>query len=77
MADEPAVQLVAESLGVSTAQVGLAWLLAHDPRVLLIPGTADADHLGANLAAGALELDEATLATLDAVTSRSTQVQIG
>jgi aryl-alcohol dehydrogenase-like predicted oxidoreductase len=75
--DEPAVRAVAETLGVTPAQVGLAWLLHHAPNVLLIPGTADAGHLEANLAAAAITFDDAALATLDAVESRSADVPIG
>jgi pyridoxine 4-dehydrogenase len=75
--DEPAVRDAAAKLGVTPSQVGLAWLLHHAPNVLLIPGTASIDHLEANLAAGALTFDEATLATLDAVPSRSSQVALG
>jgi pyridoxine 4-dehydrogenase len=67
VADQPGVRAVAQSLGCTPAQVGLAWLLHHAPNVLLIPGTADAAHLEANLAAGAVTLDEKTLADLDAV----------
>ncbi|MGW0964885.1 aldo/keto reductase [Streptomyces sp. NPDC002516] len=74
--DEPAVHAVAESLGVTPAQVGLAWLLHHAPNVLLIPGTADTAHLEANVAAGEITLDAVTLATLDAVKSRSNEVPI-
>ncbi len=67
--EEPAVQEAARALGVTPAQLGLAWLLRRSPNVLLIPGTASAEHLEANLAAGAVEalLDEGTLAALDAV----------
>ncbi|MGW1029981.1 aldo/keto reductase [Streptomyces sp. NPDC002577] len=68
--DEQAVQAAARALGCTPAQVGLAWLLHHAPNVLLIPGTADARHLEANLAAGAITLDEDTLTALDAVQSR-------
>jgi pyridoxine 4-dehydrogenase len=68
--DEPAVIAAAQRLGSTPSQVGLAWLLHHAPNVLLIPGTANADHLRANVDAGALSLDEATLAALDAVPSR-------
>jgi aryl-alcohol dehydrogenase-like predicted oxidoreductase len=75
--DEPAVRSVAASLGVTPVQVGLAWLLHHAPNVLLIPGTADAAHLEANVAVAAITFDDATLATLDAVESRSTDVPIG
>ncbi|MFI5972723.1 aldo/keto reductase [Streptomyces sp. NPDC051452] len=75
--DEPVVHAVAESLGVTPSQVGLAWLLHHAPNVLLIPGTADAAHLEANIAVGEITLDTPTLATLDAVQSRSSQAPIG
>ncbi|GGP78569.1 aldo/keto reductase [Saccharothrix coeruleofusca] len=69
--EESAVRAAAEALGVTASQVGLAWLLHHAPNVLLIPGTADADHLEANVAAGGITFDAATLAALDAVESRS------
>ncbi|MFE2423837.1 aldo/keto reductase [Streptomyces hokutonensis] len=75
--DEPAVQAVAESLGATASQVGLAWLLHHAPNALLIPGTADVAHLQANMAVGEITLDTAALATLDAVESRSNDVPIG
>ena len=75
--DEPAVRAVAESLGVTPSQVGLAWLLHHAPNVLLIPGTADAGHLEANLAAGAITFDATQLADLDAVATRSAEVPLG
>ena len=67
--DEPAVQQAAADLDVSPAQVGLAWLLAHSPATLLIPGTADIAHLEANVAAGDITFDPDTLAALDAVPS--------
>jgi pyridoxine 4-dehydrogenase len=70
--DAPAVLAAAESLSCTPAQIGLAWLLHHAPNILLIPGTADARHLQANLAAGALAIDPATLATLDAIPSHVT-----
>ncbi|PBD02156.1 aryl-alcohol dehydrogenase-like predicted oxidoreductase [Streptomyces sp. Ag82_O1-15] len=75
--EEPVVHAVAESLGVAPSQVGLAWLLHHAPNVLLIPGTADAAHLEANLAADKITFDAATLATLDAIESRSNELPIG
>ncbi|MFE2970920.1 aldo/keto reductase [Streptomyces sp. NPDC059340] len=75
--EEPVVHAVAESLGVTPSQVGLAWLLHHAPNVLLIPGTADAAHLEANMVAGKITFDAATLATLDAIQSRSNEAPIG
>ncbi|MFD7655417.1 aldo/keto reductase [Actinosynnema sp. NPDC059797] len=77
VADEPAVRAAAESLGVTPAQVGLAWLLHHAPNVLLIPGTADPAHLEANAAVRDISFDDATLAALDAVESRSNDVPLG
>jgi aryl-alcohol dehydrogenase-like predicted oxidoreductase len=65
--EQPVVLAVAERLGVTAAQVGLAWLLAHYSRTLLIPGTANLGHLAENLAAGDLVLDDATKAELDGV----------
>jgi aryl-alcohol dehydrogenase-like predicted oxidoreductase len=62
--DQPVVLAVAERLGVTAAQVGLAWHLAHYERTLLIPGTSDPGHLAENLAAGDLVLDDATMAEL-------------
>jgi len=72
-----AVLAVAESLGVTPSQVGLAWLLHHAPNILLIPGTADRAHLEANMAVSEITLGADMLATLEAVESRSANVPIG
>lgn len=63
--DHPVVINAAQSLGATPAQVGLAWLLAHDPRILLIPGTSSLDHLAENVATRHLRLDANTMALLD------------
>jgi aryl-alcohol dehydrogenase-like predicted oxidoreductase len=52
----------------------LAWLLAVSPVTLPIPGTATAAHLDANLAAAALQLDQAEMHAITAAASRATQV---
>ena len=65
--DRPEVRSAARTTGAGPAQVGLAWLLGHAPNVLLIPGTGSLTHLEENVAAGALHLDAATTATLDAL----------
>lgn len=57
---------VAQRLGASPAQVGLAWLLAHDEHVLLIPGTSSVAHLEDNVAAADLHLDQRAMTALDA-----------
>lgn len=66
--DVPEVREIAAELGATPAQVGLAWLLAHAPNALLIPGTADPEHLRENLAAGDLEIPDEAMARLDALT---------
>jgi aryl-alcohol dehydrogenase-like predicted oxidoreductase len=63
---EPAeVLAVARAHGATPAQVRLAWTLQRGPHVLAIPGTGNADHLAANVAAAALRLtgDEMTRLT--------------
>ena len=66
--DQPAVRAAAAALGATPAQIGLAWLLAHYSGTLLIPGTANPDHLAENIAAGDVRLDPDTLAELDRIT---------
>lgn len=46
------------------AQIRLAWTLHQGPHVLAIPGTGNPDHLLENVAAGAIELSDAELASL-------------
>ena len=48
----------AQRLGVTPAQVALAWTLGLAPNVLLIPGTSSLRHLEENLAVADIELDE-------------------
>ena len=65
--DQPRVQEAAARLDVTPLQVGLAWLLRHSPNTLLIPGTTSVEHLEQNLAAASVELDDETMAGLDAL----------
>ena len=53
---DPAVLDLADRLGATPAQVGLAWLLAHRDNILLIPGTSSVAHLEENVKAGDLVL---------------------
>ena len=61
VAEHPAVVAAAAELGATPAQVGLAWLLAHDPGTLLIPGTRSLEHLAENVAAADVPVDAAAL----------------
>ena len=61
------VDAVAAELGAKPGQVALAWLLAQGDDIAPIPGTKRVEYLEENVAADALELSEAQLATLNAV----------
>jgi pyridoxine 4-dehydrogenase len=67
LADDPAIAAVAEKHGAQATQIALAWLLARDERILLIPGTTSVAHLEENIAAGDIVLDAEDLERLDAV----------
>jgi pyridoxine 4-dehydrogenase len=69
--DEPAVQEAATVLGVTPAQVGLAWLLQHSPQMLLIPGTGNLAHLVENVGTSQVALDATTVATLNTLAADS------
>jgi pyridoxine 4-dehydrogenase len=56
--ENPAVVELAEQLGATPAQVGLAWLLHHSENILLIPGTRSLAHLEENMATRSLRLSE-------------------
>jgi aryl-alcohol dehydrogenase-like predicted oxidoreductase len=67
LAGEATIVEVAAKHRATPAQIALAWLLARYDRMLLIPGTTSIAHLGENMAAIKLELDDADLAALDRV----------
>jgi pyridoxine 4-dehydrogenase len=56
---------IARAHGAGPAQVALAWLLAHSPVMLPIPGTSSIAHFEENLEAAQLELTEEDLETLE------------
>jgi aryl-alcohol dehydrogenase-like predicted oxidoreductase len=56
---------LAREVGVTPAQLALAWLLSRGPHVLPLPGTTQLSHLADDLAAAPMNLDAATLARLD------------
>ena len=60
---------IARRNSATSGQVALAWLLAHSPAMLPIPGTSKVSHLEENVAAVALDLAPADLAALDQVAS--------
>jgi aryl-alcohol dehydrogenase-like predicted oxidoreductase len=64
------VRRVADSRGVTPAQVALAWLLGRRPWIVPIPGTRRLDRLDENLGAASVALTEAEMAELDDASAR-------
>lgn len=62
---DPTVAQIASARGATPHQVALAWLLAHSPVMLPIPGTGSVAHLDENLDAATLQLSPDELAQLD------------
>ena len=58
---------VASAHDASRFQVALAWLLAHSPVMLPIPGTSQVAHLDENVAAAAIDLTDEQSARLGAL----------
>ncbi|MGA9161140.1 MAG: aldo/keto reductase [Actinomycetota bacterium] len=64
-----ALRPIAERLGITLAQLALAWNV-HQPGVTsAIAGSRNRDHVRSNAGAGDVELDGATLSELDAILS--------
>jgi aryl-alcohol dehydrogenase-like predicted oxidoreductase len=60
------LQAKATSLGMTTAQLALAWLLGKSASVIPIPGTTSADHARQNAAAAGLMLSSENWTEVDA-----------
>ena len=61
-----AIEAVARAKGATPGQVALAWLLAHGPDIVPIPGTKRAERVDENLAALGVALGGEELARLSA-----------
>ena len=59
------LQQLAAGLGVSAAQLSLAWALAQGPDVVPIPGTKRRTYLDENLRAAALNLTAEQIAAIE------------
>lgn len=69
-----AYRAIAGEVGCSPAQLALAWILARQPDMLVIPGTRSPAHLEDNLGAAAVRLTPVTVARLDALINQRTVV---
>jgi pyridoxine 4-dehydrogenase len=63
----PLLDAAAASLGATTRQVALAWLLQRSPNILIIAGTSSVAHLHDNLKAASLVLPADIVAQLDRI----------
>lgn len=65
--NSPVLDSVAHSVGATTRQVALAWLLQRSPNILLIAGTSSVEHLHQNFHAADLKLPAEAIAQLDGI----------
>lgn len=65
---------LAETQDCSMAQLSLAWLLHVDANIVPIPGTTSLQHLGENLAAMTVNIDEGVVQKAGAIINRSTVI---
>jgi aryl-alcohol dehydrogenase-like predicted oxidoreductase len=63
----PILNDAAKSVGATTIQVALAWLLQRSPNILVIGGTSSVEHLRDNLKAATLKLTPETVAQLNGI----------
>ncbi len=63
------LDVAASALGITVAQLSLAWLLRRSPVMMPIPGTSKVAHLEENLAAARVVLDDATFEAVSAITA--------
>jgi pyridoxine 4-dehydrogenase len=61
---------IAASLGTTSMQVALAWLLQRSPNILLIPGTSSLKHFQENLQAAQLQIPSEVLANLNSIATQ-------
>jgi aryl-alcohol dehydrogenase-like predicted oxidoreductase len=66
----PPMQKMADALGVTLAQLALAWVLHQGEHLVSIPGTTQPQHMRDNLQAGSIALTTQQLQQLDAMINR-------
>jgi aryl-alcohol dehydrogenase-like predicted oxidoreductase len=58
---------VAAGLGITPAQLSLAWVLARSPQIIAIPGTRSIAHLEENVKAASITLPPEAIAAVDEI----------
>jgi pyridoxine 4-dehydrogenase len=65
--DHPTLHTVAARHRATVFQIGLAWLLARSPAMLVIPGASSVEHLEENVAAAEIRLTRRDMKELDSL----------
>lgn len=65
--ESPLLDAAAASMGATTRQLALAWLLQRSPNILIIAGTSSVEHLHLNVKAASLALPTDIVARLDEI----------
>ena len=73
----PILDQAAASVGATTRQVALAWLLQRSPNILIIAGTSSVAHLHENFQTAALKLPVETVAQLNRVAAGAAEKRTG
>jgi aryl-alcohol dehydrogenase-like predicted oxidoreductase len=58
---------IAKGLGISCAQLAIAWTLERAPHIIALPGTVNEAHLAEDLEAAKLVLPEQAVTAIDAI----------
>ncbi len=66
----PPMEAMAKDMGVSIAQLALAWVLAQGDHIVSIPGTTDVQHMKDNFAAQDISLSSAQVEQLNQMINR-------
>jgi aryl-alcohol dehydrogenase-like predicted oxidoreductase len=61
------MQVVADQVGCTLAELAIAWVLHQGEHVLALPGTTDIDHLHEDVRGASVQLNAEALAALDAI----------
>jgi aryl-alcohol dehydrogenase-like predicted oxidoreductase len=64
--------VIARDAGVTAAQLALGWVLAQGDHIVAIPGTANIEHLGENIARSGWRPDAGAIARIDALINHQT-----
>jgi aryl-alcohol dehydrogenase-like predicted oxidoreductase len=65
-------KVLAQEVGCTPAQLGLAWLLHKVPNIVVIPGTTSVEHLHEDLGAADVQLKADVMARLEALINQDT-----